>query len=408
MFPKNFIVNGIHCGIAKKAEKKDLALFYSKQKANAAGVFTSNLVKAAPVTVSIRNLNKSSSNIRAIVANSGCANACTGKKGLKDADLECSQAAGLLGLSSENVLVASTGVIGAYLPMDKVIPGIDALADMIRNENNDPMAAIESIMTTDTKIKMSSGSFAIGSKKANIWACVKGAGMIHPDLRQFPPDRRALHATMFCFVLTDAAVSPKLLSTALKNSVEDSFNCVSVDGDTSTNDTVIVLANGSAGNALIDKQGANYSVFEKALKAVCLDLAKQMAADGEGANHFVEIEVRNAKDKASAKKIASTVATSPLVKTAIFGTDANWGRILGAVGRAGVTIDPNNIDVYFGKLKVCQNSKKTNFSEALAKKLLSKKEIKIIIDLKQGKQSSKYYTCDFSLDYVKINADYRS
>lgn len=408
MFPKDFIINGIHCGITKKPGKKDLSLFYSKRATRSAGVFTSNLVKAAPVLVSMSNLKKNFSNARAIIANSGCANACTGKKGIIDSIRECELTGDLLGLSPESVLVASTGVIGEYLPMTKIEVGIDQLAEKMLNGDNDPSSAIEGIMTTDTKRKMSSASFSIGSKKINIWGCLKGAGMIHPDLKGLPASPTGWHATMLCFILTDADISPKLLGKALEHSVEDTFNCVSVDGDTSTNDTVFVLANEAAQNIPIVKNDNNYSKFEKALGSVCLSLAKQMAGDGEGATHLVEIEVRNARDKASAKKMASTIATSPLVKTAIFGTDANWGRILGAVGRAGVNIDPGKIDVYFGNLRVCKNSEKTNFSEKLAKKILSQKEIKIVLDLKQGNKSARYFTCDLSLDYVKINADYRS
>jgi glutamate N-acetyltransferase / amino-acid N-acetyltransferase len=407
-FPKDFIINGIHCGISKKPGKRDLALFYSKRKAKAAGVFTSNLVKAAPVLVSMNNLKKSASDIRAVLANSGCANACTGKRGLSDAIAECEMTADLLGLNPANVLVASTGVIGQYLPIEKVRKGIDDLAEKIVDDKNEPDNAIEAIMTTDTRKKASSGSFSIGSKKINVWGCVKGAGMIHPELKGLPACRRGRHATMLCFILTDADISQNLLRAALEKSVEDTFNCVSVDGDTSTNDSVFVLANASAENQAITKKDKYYLKFEKALGSVCLGLAKQIARDGEGATHLVEIEVRNAKDKVSAKKIASTVATSPLVKTAIFGADANWGRILGACGRAGVAVDPRKIDVYFNNLKVCKNSEKTNYSEKLAKKILNREEIKIILDLKQGNKSARYFTCDLSLDYVKINADYRS
>jgi glutamate N-acetyltransferase/amino-acid N-acetyltransferase len=401
MFPEGFIVNGVHCGIAKKKEKNDLAVFFSDRPCVAAGIFTSNCVKAAPVLVSQDHLKKKkSSGLRAIVANSGCANACTGARGIRDADAMSGLVAGKLALHKNDVLVASTGVIGKYLPMENVKDGVAAVCKKVLADPSDPLSAVKAIMTTDTALKMAFRTLEIGGRPVTIWGCVKGAGMIHPDLV-------VPHATMLSFVLTDAALTTGFARKALATAVEPSFNCVSVDGDTSTNDTLILLANGAAGNKPVSA-GADARDFSAALNAVCLDLAKMIARDGEGANHLIAVTVRNARTVASAKKIAATVATSPLVKTAVFGADANWGRVIAAAGRSGEVIDPDIVDIYFDDLQVACNGAPVDFSEKKAMEILHRKELTITIDLRSGKQSATYYTCDFSLDYVKINADYRT
>lgn len=399
MLPKEFSAGGLHCGIAKKKGKKDLALFVSRRPCVCAAMFTRNLVKAAPVLVSQDHL-KSGGSVRAVVANSGCANACTGIEGRRDAEAMCHAAARYAGVQPREVLVASTGVIGRRLPMAKVQKGIAAAWRMIADGRSDEHAAVEAIMTTDTCKKISSRKITVGGKTVTVWGCVKGSGMIHPDL--------ALHATMLSFILTDACVAPRDLKAALENAVDNSFNCVTVDGDTSTNDTVIVMANGAAGNSELRKGREGYAAFAKALAEVCLDLAKMIAADGEGANHFVEITVRGAQDPTAARKVAATIATSPLVKTAIFGKDANWGRILAAAGRAGVKIYPEKADIYLGGILVARRGMGTDFSEAKAKKVLEKKDLAIVVDLHQGSGQAIYYTCDYSLDYIKINANYRT
>ncbi|MCL2335101.1 MAG: bifunctional ornithine acetyltransferase/N-acetylglutamate synthase, partial [Endomicrobia bacterium] len=259
--------------------------------------------------------------------------------------------------------------------------------------------AVLAVMTTDTHIKIASEKIKTAQGAVKIWGCVKGAGMIHPNLQ-------GLHATMLSFILTDAKIDSKSLQKLLENAADQSYNCVSVDGDTSTNDTLIILANGQSNTGRLSP--SDMKKFAEALNKVTLSLAKQIAKDGEGATKFIEIEVRNAKSVSDAKMIASTIATSPLFKTALFGADANWGRVMAAAGRAGVKFDPMKTDVYFGGVQTCKNGMALNFSESKAKKALLKKEVKVVVDLKSGKAASKYYTCDFSYDYVKINGDYRS
>jgi glutamate N-acetyltransferase/amino-acid N-acetyltransferase len=399
MFPKDFVVGGLHCGVAKKKEKKDLALFYSRRPAVAAAMFTGNLVKAAPVLVSARHLDADRP-VRAIVANSGCANACTGTPGLNDAEQMCRYVAGAAGIAAGEVLVGSTGVIGRRLPMAKVQRGIRTLWSDIAAGHHDPAAATAAIMTTDTVPKTAQRTITAGGRTINIWGCVKGSGMIHPDLKP--------HATMLCFILTDAVIGRSELAAALRHAVDESFNCVTVDSDTSTNDTVAVLANGAAENARLKKGTAACAQFARALDAVCLDLAKMIAADGEGATHAIEIAVRGAADDRAAKKIAATIATSPLVKTAIFGKDANWGRVIAAAGRAGVPIDPAKVEIFLGDVRVARRGMDAGFSEARVRKVLERREIAITVDLHMGRGRATYYTCDYSFDYIKINANYRT
>lgn len=401
MFPQGFMVNGVHCGIAKKKDKNDLAVFYSDRPCVTAGMFTRNRVTAAPVLVSAEHLRTQKNiGIRAVVVNSGCANACTGTRGLTDARAMARAGAAALSVTPTAVLTASTGVIGKYLPMANLRAGITAACARLKQGISDPDAAISAIMTTDTVRKVASRTVTVGSRKISIWGCVKGAGMIHPDLA-------GLHATMLGFILTDATLTPAFANKALAEAVDRSFNCVSVDGDTSTNDTILLMANGAAGASLLSG-GTAARQFCAALNDVCLELAKGIARDGEGANHLVTIRVRNAASAAAAKKIAATIATSPLVKTAVFGADANWGRVIAAAGRAGVPLDPARTDIYFDALKVARNGCPVNFSEEKAKKILQQPELTITVDLKSGTAAAVYYTCDFSLDYVKINADYRT
>lgn len=399
-FPKGFWTGGIYCGIKKNA-KNDLSIFYSQTPCVAAGVFTKNLVKAASIIVSQRNIKNK---ISAIIANSGCANACTGKKGIKDAKKICELAAKGLGVQPKNILVASTGVIGQYLPMNKIQSGINKLISKLLDFQISKLpnmemvsSAVEGIMTTDTFIKTQSSEFKIQNSRITIWGCCKGAGMIHPNM-----------ATMLSFILTDVSISRSLLNHALKSAVQKSFNRISVDGDTSTNDCVFLLANGEAKNSKIEKKDKNFLLFQRQLENVCMGLSKMIVKDGEGATKVISIAVKNAPSENAAKKIAQTVATSPLVKTAMFGNDANWGRIIAAAGRSGVKFKPDRVSISLGKLVVAKNGKAVKFSERQAKVLLKKPEVKILIDLNSGKGNFTYYTSDLTVDYVKINASYRS
>ncbi|OGR88706.1 MAG: bifunctional ornithine acetyltransferase/N-acetylglutamate synthase [Elusimicrobia bacterium RIFCSPLOWO2_01_FULL_60_11] len=399
----------MHSGIGKNKPKPDLALFYSETSCRAAGVFTRNQVKAAPVVLSQARVR--SGRARAVLINSGNANACTGARGMKDAVESAALAAKCLGVSSADVLVASTGVIGHFLPMMKMRAGIWRLCRAMRGARPDPMRAapsqgsgteeapearaVRAMMTTDTVPKFEERSVRAGGRTYKIWGCVKGAGMIHPDM-----------ATMLSVLLTDAQVPSAFLKAALKRSVDESFNCASVDGDTSTNDSVYLLANGASGAAL--SSAKDLKAFEAALSDLCLSLARRMVRDGEGATKLVEITVTGARTPADAKKAAVTVATSPLVKTAFFGNDANWGRIFAALGRSGAKLAPNKIKVAFGPLKVADKGVGLNFSEKRALAILKKDTVPVSIDLGVGKARAKVLTCDFSFDYVKINAEYRT
>ncbi|MDR0915106.1 MAG: bifunctional glutamate N-acetyltransferase/amino-acid acetyltransferase ArgJ [Endomicrobium sp.] len=400
MLPKGFKVGGMHVGISnKKASKLDLSLFISECPASVAGVFTRNIVKAAPIIVSIKRLQHIKK-CYGIVANSGCANACTGIRGIKTAEYICAVVENSLKLKSETILCASTGIIGKQITLNKKIfeKNIsdivnNGLGRSAKNEEN----AVFGIMTTDTFIKKISKSIVIDNRKVVIWGCVKGSGMIHPDLIGF-------HATMLSFILTDLNINNTTLQTILNESIDSSFNNISIDGDTSTNDSIIVLANGKS-NVTLSSQ-IDIKNFIDAFNEVTIELAKLIVKDGEGATKFVELEVKNTKTKNDAKKIASTVATSPLFKTALFGSDLNWGRIIAAIGRSGVNFNINKIDIYVADLQILKNGKVVKFSNNTAKTLLLKKEIKFIIDFKEGSASIKYYTCDFSYNYVKINSEY--
>lgn len=386
---------GIACGI-KKSGKKDMALIYSEAEAVSACAFTTNRVQAAPIKVDKEHVKNPVT--RAIVVNSGNANACTGKQGLQDALDTCEMVADKLGLQKEEVLVQSTGVIGVNLPMDVIKKGVDLLVEDL-GANGDKAA--EAIMTTDLVEKVYGVEIELGGKAVKIIGMAKGSGMIHPNM-----------ATMLGFVMTDADISKELLQKAHKGIVEDSYNMISVDGDTSTNDMACVLANGLAGNAKIVDEGADYKVFREALQKVNEELAKKIAEDGEGATKFIEVEVKGAKTKEDAKVMAKSIITSNLTKCAFFGEDANWGRILCAMGYSGAYFDVDNviIDLVAGeyRMRVAEDGRGIGFDEGYAEKLFANKKIKVEIILEDGEAGAKAWGCDLSYDYVKINGDYRT
>lgn len=392
---KGFKASGLHCGI-KKA-KPDLALVYSIAKAAAAGVYTTNVVKAAPVILTCEHL--ASGYAQAVVANSGNANACTGQRGFDDARQMAVFAGESLGVDSTDVVVASTGVIGVSLPMDKIETGIVQASESLSETGGS--AAAEAIMTTDIVQKESAAAFKISGVPIIIGGMAKGSGMIHPNM-----------ATMLAFITTDAAITPDLLKKALKECTGRSFNRITVDGDTSTNDMVVALANGEAGNTLISSEDEGYKTFLKALEHVCIDLAQQIARDGEGATKFIEVQVINAPSEQEAGQIAMSIAASNLVKTAMFGQDANWGRIIAAAGYSGVIFDPGKVNIFLesaaGKEQTTKDGAGLSFDEDKALQILKKKDIKVIVDLQQGSAEACAWTCDFSYEYVRINAEYRN
>lgn len=390
--PKGFKAAGVACGI-KKNNKKDLAIVCSEDTAVASGVFTTNLVKGHSLQVSMEHIKNGYA--RAIVINSGNANACIGEAGYKDAKDITELAAELLNCNAEDILVNSTGVIGSKLNMPNVRSGIRSAVNALSSDGSHD--AEEAIMTTDLVPKEIAVEIELQGETVRIGGIAKGSGMIHPNM-----------ATMIGIITTDANIPRSLLDKALKHCVKSTFNRVSVDGDTSVCDSVFILANGFADNDAIVKEDYEYSKFVDALMFVCTYLARLMAKDGEGATKLVEVIVDGAEDEADAYKVVSAVAKSPLVKTAIFGEDANWGRILTAAGYSGATFDPNRTDITIGNLLVCRNGCAVNFDEAQAKEILKQKEITIKINLKKGKVSDRIWTCDFSYDYVKINGSYRS
>lgn len=392
--PKGFFLNGINSGIGDR-KKRDIALIYSEVPCVATGLFTRNRVKAAPVTISKRHLRNGRA--QAILVNSGCANASTGRRGMEDAQTMAYDLACRLGIRKEDILLASTGVIGRFLPMNRVKEGIRRIAETIKSPSK-PEFFAEAIMTTDTTRKIISKQFlTLNRKKAVICGLAKGAGMIHPDL-----------ATLLCFIITDIAIDRGLLQRSLMTSAEMSFNSLTIDGDTSTNDSVLILANGRAGNRPINGRNRDFLRFQDNLDCLMLGLAELIARDAEGATKLVRIIIRNAKTALSAKKMARHIAISPLVKTALYGSDPNWGRLMAAIGSSGIRIDPQRIDIYFGKLRVAKNGEPASYSEREAKRILEKREVEIVIDLKQGSCGAKVYTCDLTPDYVKINACYRT
>ena len=394
--PIGFTASGIHCGIRKNKSKKDLALIMASTECDAAAVYTQNLVYGAPITVTRNNI--SDGKARAIICNSGIANTCNAD-GVKKAQLMCQIAAEATGLTPTDFVVCSTGVIGQPIDINPIKNGMNELVASLNKDGS--TAAAEAIMTTDTVKKEFALEFTLGNKICKIGAISKGSGMIHPNM-----------ATMLGFITTDANISSEMLKSALLEVVSDSFNMLSVDGDTSTNDTVAVLASGLCGNDRIETINDDYKTFVKALAAICEKLVKLMAKDGEGATKLVECFVSGAKEKSTAKAAAKAVICSSLVKAAMFGADANWGRILCAIGYAGVDIDVNKVDVYFksagGEILVCKNGAGVEFSEELAKEILVKDEVYIIVNLNDGEFSATAYGCDLTYDYVKINGDYRT
>lgn len=390
--PKGFSASTTRAGLKKAGE--DVALIVSERPAVAAAVFTTNLVQAAPVLVSKEHLRYRTH--RAIVVNSGGANACTGEGGLADARRTARLVAAGLNCQPEEVLVCSTGVIGQRLKMDLLESGLARLLASLTREAGSRVA--EAMMTTDTRPKRASKRFKLAGKTVTIAGVAKGAGMIHPNM-----------ATLLSFVTTDAAISKAALNAALKLAVRRTFNRLSVDGDTSTNDTLAILANGAAENELIKQaSGTDFETFTKALTEVCRDLTMQVARDGEGARKLITLHIKNAPSESAAEKIAATINTSPLVKTAIAGADANWGRILAAAGRSGVKFDVSKVEIKLGNLPVARQGGGLNFSEARALEILKRDEVTITVDLHQGEAQVTAWTCDFTEDYVHINADYRS
>jgi glutamate N-acetyltransferase/amino-acid N-acetyltransferase len=394
--PSGFKFAGVHCKIKRK--RKDLGIIFSEVPCVAAGVFTTNVVKAAPVIYDMEILKKNSNGIRAVVVNSGVANACTGEQGMINARRMAEKTAEELGVPVESVLVSSTGVIGVQLPMDKVENGIEEAVKVL---SDDPLPFAEAIMTTDTKVKMHSTRVTIDGKEITVLGIAKGSGMIHPNM-----------ATMLSFITTDAKISEEALKKLLKLSVDDSYNMIDVDGDTSTNDMVIVLANGLAGNTTIQPETDGFWKLYEAVHEVNQVLAEKIVEDGEGATKVIEAHVVNAPDMKSARLIARSIVSSNLVKTAVYGEDANWGRIIAAAGYSGAAFDPNKLDLFFeseaGRIKVAENGQGVPFDEEEAKKILSEKKIKIILDMKQGKEAAKAWGCDLTEKYVEINGRYRT
>ena len=392
---KGFTASGVHCGIRKNKTKKDLALIFSEKKAAAACVYTTNLVKGAPITVTKNNV--ADGYAQAVICNSGNANTCNAN-GIEIAEEMCALISKELNISASDIIVASTGVIGQTLDITPIAEGIPSLAKELKADTND---AAEAIMTTDTVPKIISYSFEIGGKECRIGGIAKGSGMIHPNM-----------ATMLVFVTTDCAISPAMLQKALSADVKDSFNMVSVDGDTSTNDMVSVMANGMAGNEEITCEGADFDEFCKALNAVTTYLCRMIAGDGEGATKLLECIVTGAASKEIAVTVSKSVICSSLFKAAMFGADANWGRVLCAIGYSGADVDVNKIDVSFksvaGQVDVCVDGAGIDFSEEIAKEVLTEKEIQVLINLKSGDASATAWGCDLTYDYVKINGDYRT
>ena len=394
--PKGFTANGIHCGIRKNRTKRDLALIYSQTKASAAAVYTTNLVKGAPLLVTKEHLE--SGTAQAIICNSGNANTCNAN-GIEIARQMSDLLGQALNISPKDVVVASTGVIGQPMEITPIAAGIPGLIAGLTTDGSD--RAAEGIMTTDTVKKEVAVEFTLGGKICRMGGIAKGSGMIHPNM-----------ATMLVFITTDAAISPALLQKALRSDIADTFNMVSVDGDTSTNDMVTVLANGMAGNPEITREDEDFAAFMKALNTVTVHLCRCIAGDGEGATKLLECHVTGAQTVETAKTVAKSVICSSLLKAAMFGADANWGRVLCAIGYSGAQVDVNKIDVAFksqaGTIPVCKNGAGLDFSEELAKKILLEKEIEILVELHSGTACSTAWGCDLTYDYVKINGDYRT
>ena len=396
---QGFRAAGLHVGVkTHNVNKKDVALIVSDSDCAAAAVFTTNVVKAAPIHVTKAHL--ANGRARAVVANSGNANACA-PLGEENAERMCAAAAKAIGCGAEDVLVCSTGVIGQTLRVNVIEEGMEELAGLLERSGAGSDAAAHAIMTTDTVKKEAAVETTVGGKTVRIGGIAKGSGMIHPNM-----------GTMLCFITTDCAISPEMIRKALVDTAHVSFNRISVDGDTSTNDTCLVLANGLAGNETITGEGQDYAAFLEALKALCVRLARMMAKDGEGARHLITCTVSGAKDEESAQTIAKSVISSTLTKAAIFGCDANWGRVLCAMGYSGEEFDPDKVDVAFasaaGEIPVCRQGRGLDFDEDLAKRILTEDEVEIRVRMGEGDASCTCWGCDITYDYIKINGDYRT
>ncbi len=396
---KGFSAASAAAGI-KYAHRRDMALIYSKRPCAAAGTFTTNVVQAAPVKWDKRIVEEAAA-VHAVVVNAGIANACTGEEGLSYCRQTAECAARLLDIPADSVCVASTGVIGQQLPMERIADGIAKMAPCLSDSQEAGNEAARAIMTTDTHEKEAVAVFEAGGVTVTIGGMCKGSGMIHPNM-----------CTMLGFLTTDAAISKELLCEALREDIRDTYNMVSVDGDTSTNDTVLLLANGAAENPMITEKNEDYENFKRALHEVNTALAKQMAGDGEGATALFEVKVVGAKTKEEARMLGKAVITSNLTKAAIYGHDANWGRILCAMGYSGVQFDPERVDLFFesaaGRLQIIENGVALDYSEEEATRILSEPEVTAVADVKQGDFEATAWGCDLTYDYVKINADYRS
>lgn len=394
-----FKANGLDANI-KNNGKKDMAMVFSETPCVTAGTFTTNKVKAAPVKWDYKVVNESLYS-QAVVVNTGIANAGTGPLGYSYCEKMAETAAGVLGIPAEAVLVASTGVIGKQLPIDKITAGIKKLPEGLAHDKEHALMAAEAIMTTDTRAKNVAVSFTVDGTTVTVGGMCKGAGMIHPNM-----------ATMLCFITTDCAIEKTLLQKALSEIVEETFNMITVDGDTSTNDSCVVLANGMAGNKLIASEDAAYKEFYEALNYVLLELSKMIAGDGEGATSLFECRIVNAPTKKDAKILARAVVGSNLAKAAVYGHDANWGRILCAMGYSGADFNPDTVDISyiseFGTVKLCENSQDLDFDEETATRILSAEHVIALCDCKAGEYSANAYGCDLTHEYVSINADYRS
>ena len=393
---QGFVAGGIHCGIRKNKSKPDLAMIYSEKPCAAAAVYTQNLIKGAPILVTQKNIADGAA--KAVICNSGNANTCNAD-GEEKAQAMCDLTAQALGIAPQDVVVASTGVIGQVLPIEPIQAGIPELVKALSADGSH--AAATAIMTTDTIAKEAAAEVEIGGKTVKVGGISKGSGMIHPNM-----------ATMLCFVTTDCAISPEMLQKAITASADETFNMISIDGDTSTNDTYAVLANGMAQNPEITAEGPDFHLFCDALQAVCRTLSKLMAGDGEGATKLLVCQTTGAQDRATARTVAKSVICSTLFKAAMFGADANWGRVLCAIGYSGAAVDVDKIGVAFrsaaGQVDVCKNGAGIPFSEEEAAKVLKENEITILVHLHQGEASAEAYGCDLTYDYVKINGDYRT
>lgn len=396
---KGFQAAGVEAGVKYK-DRKDMALIYSEAPCVCAGTFTTNVVKAAPVLWD-RELVENAPFVQAVVVNSGIANACTGGEGFACCKAEAEETADRLQIPANSVLLGSTGVIGMQMPVDRLKAGIAELAEKKERSVKAADDAARAIMTTDTVDKQMAVSFEVGGTTVTMGGMCKGSGMIHPNM-----------CTMLSFVTCDAAISKELLTKAVKESVADTFNMISVDGDTSTNDTFLFLANGMAGNPEITEEGEAYETFKEALLFLNTALAKKLAGDGEGATALVEVQVMGAESKEAAKLLAKSVICSSLTKAAIFGHDANWGRILCALGYSGAAFDPDKVELFFqsksGRIQICKNGSAVDYSEEEATKILSDEEVTILADMHMGDATAAAWGCDLSYEYVKINADYRS